>query len=106
MDGIQGLVGLEPNQQASEFTMPQLTASGEERRGAAASSSRSGPFRRWGRLDGVGDVIWRREGVPGFRRGARVMMVVMGDMGADGDRSRRWGKGSARTGVHEAGGGG
>lgn len=39
MDGIQGLVGLEPNQQASEFAVPQLTASGEERRGATASSS-------------------------------------------------------------------
>ena len=39
MDGIQGLVGLEPNQQASEFAVPQLTASGEERRGTTASSS-------------------------------------------------------------------
>ena len=38
-DGIQGLVGLKPNQQASQLAVPQLTASGEKRRGAAASSS-------------------------------------------------------------------
>ena len=39
MDGIQGLVGLEPNQQASEFAVAHLTASGEERRGPTSSSS-------------------------------------------------------------------
>ena len=84
------MVGLKSNQQASQLAVPQLTASGEKRRGAAASSSRSGPFRRRGRLDGVDDVLWRSESVSGLGRRAGVMVMMVGDMGLDRDRRRRW----------------